>query len=88
MTKVELYDLGISTTLESNKSLNAITRLNSQRYPRLRHHYNSSLEENTNERTGLARRLEIQGLRRRSKRATPMSHSEFLRIRSYEERYR
>src|SRR6267143_1035265 len=53
------------------RSINAIIRPNFQRCPRRGHTCNSFLEDNADGMTLQDRRLEAQGLRRCSKRATP-----------------
>src|SRR5712664_874591 len=57
------------------RSINAIIRPNFQRCPRRGHTCNSFLEDNADGMTLQDRRLEAQGLRRCSKRATPGAKS-------------
>ena len=75
--------MAISTrtgTSTHNRSINAITRPNSQRCPRLDRHCDCFLEEKTDDKTGHDGRLEYWGLRRRSKRATPYGTEDILEI--------
>src|SRR5712691_1529999 len=60
------------------RSINAIIRPNFQRCPRRGHTCNSFLEDNADGMTFQDRRLETQGLRRCSKRATPFSKEQTI----------
>src|SRR5882762_2718009 len=55
------------------RSINAITRPNSHRCPRLGHPCDSSPEDDPEDKTGLARGLENQGWRRRCEKNTPLT---------------